>query len=197
LKIKELFANESYPFPVNRSKTASFRLFAHGEGYDDDLFIPKPIVMTHVMPQRATIEVQAIDYLDTASVGIARTTDPGNPNKIWGVGITNGCCPWTDSRYNRGVWIISSPSEGLFRFDVFVASAEARAVQVQINRRIVLPGLLNSPTTKACFNLDKCGEWVKLGDVPLQKGQNEIWIERGAPIPHIRALRFVPERSHG
>jgi hypothetical protein len=188
-----LLSNQSRPFAVRRLPDKNLRLYAYSTGYDDDIFIPKPMKITRVTPSHNPIQVRAIDFIDAASVGIARTTDPGNPNIVHGVGITNGCCPWTTDRYNRGVWVISSPSQAIYRFDVFVAAATQRPVQVQVNKSVWKSGVLNVKTAGACWNLDQCGEWVTLGDVLLERGQNEIWIERGSSIPHIGALRFIPK----
>jgi hypothetical protein len=92
-------------------------------------------------------------------------------------------------------WAFSSAAEGIYRLDIFLAAGDPRAVDIFVNNEFWKHDALNLTTHGACFYLDRCGEWVSVGDLILKKGINQIALHRGAGIAAIGALRFVPKES--
>jgi hypothetical protein len=158
-------------------------------------------------PPPPVIEVVATDYRNGLSQNIAPTNAPGNPGWAYGLGVGNGGPPWNVDRYNRAVYLVNAPQAGPYRIEIRYAAAESRPVQVQVRgpnggENQVYPNKLAATTGGWCLDVvpdspvPECRvkdylRWGDAGVVNLRAGTNEIWIERGAALPHLQALRLT------
>ncbi len=158
---------------------------------------PRPQPAPPRIPQ--PIVIRAVDYAkDARSWGIAITTQPGNPNWVWGEGIANGGPPWDASRQNRASFDVHVPQAGIYSLAIEYASGEPRPIDIVVNNSLWKVGALTKSTGGFCANVtadSRCprshATWETVGPMQLRQGINNITLHRGAVFPHIKTLRLT------
>jgi hypothetical protein len=144
------------------------------------------------------IVIDARTFIKEDPCQIAATTDPGNPNIEWGVGIANGdgCRGlWTWDRPNHARYSVVAKKSGIYQLSILYAAGDKREVGVAVNNSA--PVLALSETTGG-FCLDvrppRCREsnvkWWTVGTFQLHEGTNDLTIDRSSGFPHIKAIQF-------
>jgi len=133
-------------------------------------------------PPSGPIAIPAAEFMRSCDVASA-----SGQAAVYGADVILNAPPYTN-RPNCAEYQFRAPSAGVYRLEIEYASAEPRPV------RLILNGALASATALSgitgCWT-PNCQQWTEVGDFNLHAGLNTLLIERNAPIPHIRAIRWT------
>ena len=126
--------------------------------------------------------IQAKDFVRGTHVAIDQCTP--------GPGILANALP-CHARANAAEFDFVSKSAGDFLLSIYYTAEASRPVKLTLNGKVIRDQALSEVSGSWSNNGLK---WFDIGVFPLVQGSNTIRMERGDVFPHIKSLRFVPNK---